>query len=173
MNIAFLDHQTAFNDIIALHDLINEVYEDAEKGFWLSGYQRTDPEALTAHIAKGEIAVAREHGEWIASICIYPAGATRMEFGMLVTDPAFRNRGIGKALVLFAEHIARKKKYSIMQLILLKPQHEKHSGKERLGNWYRSMGYQCEKSGPAGEMLPHLREKMAIACVYELLSKQL
>lgn len=173
IQIGFLSDETEFNDIIALSDLINEVYEDAEAGFWIPGHQRIDPEELQVLIRREEIIVASDNNEIVASICIHEISKKRLEFRMLVTDPAYRNKGIGKQLIEFAEDHARKNHYTEMQLVLVKPTNGVHKGKEELDRWYRSMGYQPEKKENLAEVLPHLKAKMATECICEIFSKQL
>jgi Acetyltransferase (GNAT) domain len=92
---------------------------------------------------------------------------------MLVAHPAHRGRGVGRALVDFAERQSRERGLRAMQLELLVPQAWRHSSKEFLKAWYGRLGYRLIRTIDVQDSHPHLAPLLATACDLEIYEKPL
>jgi GNAT superfamily N-acetyltransferase len=117
--------------------ITNAAYARGEAGIWRPGWTRTNPEWTRGDIAAQEVFVAREDARIVGSIRVVRLREDTAEFGMLAVDPAFGGRGIGHALISFAERL-----YDVawMELELLVPK-APHANKQRLHDWYTRLGY--------------------------------
>jgi GNAT superfamily N-acetyltransferase len=156
-----------------LADLVNRVYAVAEDGLWLHGSTRTTAAEVADLVRSGEIAVAREDGEIVGAVRLQDVADDVAEFGMLVADPDRRNRGIGRALLDFAEARARERGMRAMQLELLVPREWSHPSKEFLREWYGRRGYRIVRTGHLDEAYPHLAPQLATPCDFEIHHKPL
>jgi GNAT superfamily N-acetyltransferase len=156
-----------------LTDLINRVYATAEAGLWRDGSARTTPEEVAGLIRGGEIAVATREGELVGAVRLQDVADDVSEFGMLVADPDRRNRGIGRALLDFAEDRGRARGMRAMQLELLVPREWSHPSKEFLRDWYGRRGYRLVRTGRLDEAYPHLAPLLATPCDFEIHHKAL
>jgi N-acetylglutamate synthase-like GNAT family acetyltransferase len=105
----------ALADVPALHSLVERAYrgDSARKGWTheadLLGGQRTDVEALSAIIVDPaqRILIAISAGNVIGCVQISQKDANIAYLGLLSVDPDAQAGGLGKALIVEAEHIAR------------------------------------------------------------------
>jgi GNAT superfamily N-acetyltransferase len=161
-------------DLVArLVTLINVVYEAAEDGVWLDGGQRTTTAELAERVGAGEIAVARVDGEAVGTIRLREVAPGTGEFGMLAADSAHRGIGVGRALIDFAERLARHRGLEAMQLELLVPRAGTHPSKVMLDAWYRRLGYVVTRRSPAADAHPELVPELAVACDFLVYTKPL
>jgi GNAT superfamily N-acetyltransferase len=156
-----------------ISDLVNRVYAIAEEGLWVEGATRTTTSAMTELIAAGQIAVARMDGRIMGAVRIQQLDAGRGEFGMLVADPAHREKGIGRGLIAFAEELSRQRGLAVMQLELLVPREFTHPTKAFLHAWYMRLGYQPARSGTIDETYPQLALLLATPCDFVVYHKDL
>jgi predicted N-acetyltransferase YhbS len=102
-------------DIPALHRLVERAYrgDSARKGWTheadLLGGQRTDVEALGAMIADPaqRILIAVSEGDLIGCVQVSQKDADIAYLGLLSVDPDIQAGGLGKALIIEAEHTAQ------------------------------------------------------------------
>jgi GNAT superfamily N-acetyltransferase len=151
-------------------DLVNRVYAEAEKGLWQEGAERTDADEVAAIIRAGKLVEARLAGQLVGCVHVQ---LVEGEFGMLVAAPEFRNIGIGRDLVAFAEDWARQQGYPTMQLELLMPQTWTHPVKEFLHGWYTRIGYRPVRTEPFAEAYPALQPLLATPCDFVIYHKPL
>ena len=156
-----------------LTDLVNRVYASAEEGLWVDGATRTTTAEVAEMIAADQVAVARLDGGIVGAVRIQQLSDTKGEFGMLVADPAHRDQGIGRELVLFAEDLSRRRGMDVMQLELLVPREWKHPTKEFLHAWYTRMGYRPVQTGRIDDSYPHLAPLLAAPCDFVIYHKAL
>jgi GNAT superfamily N-acetyltransferase len=156
-----------------LTDLINEVYQVAEKGLWLDDAQRTTVTEVTALIRAGQIVVARLGGEVVATIRIQRLDAATGEFGQLAVASARHGSGLGRRLVDYAEQHSRSEGCTTMQLELLVPRGWTHPSKARLAQWYERLGYRVIRTGSIIEDFPHLAPLLATGCDFLIYHKDL
>jgi GNAT superfamily N-acetyltransferase len=156
-----------------LSELINEVYEVAERGLWREGFERTSEAEIAELIAGGEIAIVRRDGRVIGSIRIHDVAADASEFGLLVAAPDQRGVGVGRALVDHAEHETRDRGLRAIQLELLVPLEWSHPTKEFLKGWYTRRGYRIIGRRQVADAYPHLAPLLATPCQLTLYEKRL
>jgi GNAT superfamily N-acetyltransferase len=175
VDIAFVPTAAASDrDFVApVVDLVNRVYAEAEKGLWQEGAERTDAEEIAAVIRAGELVEARLDGQLVGGVHVQTFEGGLGEFGMLVAAPEFRNLGIGRDLVEFAEDWARRQGHPTMQLELLMPQTWTHPVKEFLHGWYTRIGYRPVRTQPFDEAYPALQPLLATPCDFVIYQKPL
>lgn len=147
-----------------LTDLINGVYAIAEAGLWVEGASRTTAERVTELVRCGQIAVARVAGQIVGCVRVQLLGGGVGEFGMLAVIPSSRGTGIGRELVRFAEHAAKRERCDVMQLEVLVPRGWSHPSKEFLTDWYTRSGYALARVGAIEESHPELAPLLATPC---------
>ena len=162
-------------DLVArLVDLVNDVYDAAERGLWRYGATRTTAAELAGLIAAGEIAVATTpDGRIVGSIHVRQVADDTAELGTLVAAPDHRGTGIGRELVGFAEDHSRDRGMRAIQLELLLPRHWRHPSKEFLRSWYGRRGYRLLGTRRMEETHPHLASLLATPSYLELREKSL
>jgi GNAT superfamily N-acetyltransferase len=160
-------------DVTNYVDLVNRVYAEAEKGLWQEGAERTDADEIAAVVRAGELVEARLGGHLVGCVHVATIEGGIGEFGMLVAAPEFRNLGIGRDLVAFAEDWARQHGYPTMQLELLMPQTWTHPVKEFLHGWYTRIGYRPVRTEPFADAYPALRPLLATPCDFVIYHKPL
>ena len=153
--------------------LVNSVYAVAEEGLWADGTSRTTPEEMAELIAAGQIAVARAD-EWIVgAVRVQRLDTGEAEFGMLVTDPAHRGKGVGRELIRFAERWSQERGLDRMQLEVLVPRQWSHPSKEFLKAWYPRIGYHPVSVGQFETSYPELAPLLATPCDFVIYQKSL
>jgi GNAT superfamily N-acetyltransferase len=153
--------------VVALTELVNRVYAEAEQGFWVEGTERTTTTDVARLIAGGEIAVARDgdgDAPVVGSIRVHALDGHTGALGMLVADPAHRGEGVGRDLMGFAEEHCRRQDHTVMQLELLVARQWTHPTKAFLDTWYARRGYRPVRSRPMAEARPRLAPFLATAC---------
>jgi len=146
-------------DIPAIVRLVNAAF-DVE--IFLEGV-RTDEKNVSELMQKGQFFLMLEDsGQIIASIYLELRGE-RGYFGMLAVDPSRQGKGIGRAMVEFAEDHCREQGCTIMDLKVLSPRKELPSYYQKLG--YTNMG--------TDEFRPSRPIKPGIECHLILMSKPL
>jgi GNAT superfamily N-acetyltransferase len=133
MRIAFAGDRAAVGP---LRELVNAAYEEGEAGLWRPGHERVSAGGVADLIARGELAVACADGRPVG--CVRIGGA---ELGLLAVARDAAGRGVGGALVAFAEETARERGAAAMRLELLVPRAGTHPAKDRLHAWYTRLGY--------------------------------
>ena len=154
-------------------DLINQVYEVAESGMWVSGATRTTPGEVADLTRAGEIVVADLDGQLAGCVRLQRLDERAGEFGMLAADPGRRGVGVGRELVAFAERVCRTDGATVMQLEVLVPREWSHPSKEFLLDWYARLGYRHVRTGSIEEAYPDLAPMLATACDFVIYEKDL
>jgi GNAT superfamily N-acetyltransferase len=156
-----------------LTELVNAVYEVAESGLWREGAKRTTAAELADEIRAGEIVVATRDGAVVGCVRVHDVAEDTSEFGILVSAPAERNTGVGRALLDFIEERGRERGRRSMQLELLVPREWSHPTKEFLADWYGRRGYELIALRDMGEAYPHLAPLLATPCDLQVREKRL
>jgi GNAT superfamily N-acetyltransferase len=125
------------DDVTEVVRITNAAYDRGEVGIWLPAWKRTNAEWTGSEVAAGEVFVARQYGRIVGSIRVIRLRDDTAEFGLLAVDPEHGGRGVGRALVAFAEALFD---VDWMELELLIP-HAPHAHKQRLHEWYSRLGY--------------------------------
>ena len=94
-------------------------------------------------------------------------------FGMLAAHPAQHGRGVGRALVRFAEDTSRADGAGTMRLELLVPREWTHPVKAFLAAWYARLGYRVVRTGSLDEDHPQLAPRLATPCDLQIFEKPL
>jgi GNAT superfamily N-acetyltransferase len=124
-------------DVAEVVRIINAAYDRGEAGIWQPGWRRTEREPVEQEVAAGEIVVARDGGGVVGSVRVRRIADDTAEFGLLAVDGGALGRGVGRALIAYAERIFP---VASMELELLVP-HAPHAHKQRLHEWYSRLGY--------------------------------
>jgi GNAT superfamily N-acetyltransferase len=125
------------DDVADVVRITNAAYDRGEAGIWLPEWKRTEAEWTGSEVAAREVYVAREDGRMVGSIRVVRLREDTAEFGLLAVDPEHGGRGVGRALVDFAERVHD---VDWMELELLVPK-APHANKQRLHEWYSRLGY--------------------------------
>ena len=154
--------------------LVNLVYGQAEAEFWKPDTSsRTTAEEIHKFIDNGDMLIAELDGILVGVCKIGLRDGNIAEFGMLCADPKFRNIGIGRDMVEFAENWGREKGAKQMRLELLTPRVGENASKEFLKKWYSRIGYKPSESTPFEEVSPHRMDDFAIQCDFTVWLKDL
>jgi ubiquinone/menaquinone biosynthesis C-methylase UbiE/GNAT superfamily N-acetyltransferase len=156
-----------------LAELVNRVYAVAEAGLWVEGATRTTASEMRDLIAQREVAVATIGQDVVGCVRIRELDGVRGEFGMLAVTPDRHGRGIGRALVRFAEQRSRERGHRTIELELLVPRGWVHPSKRLLDQWYRRIGYRVARSGTIEDAYPPLAPLLATPCHYVIYEKPL
>ncbi len=140
---------------------------------WRTEAKRTTAAELAEHIRGREIAVARAGEEILGSVRIWDVGDGRTEFGLLATAPEHRGRGIGSALVRFAERHTHRRGRRAMRLELLVPRGWTHPEKQKLDAWYRRIGYRAVSTASVDSAHPRLAPLLCTPCDFVVYEKTL
>ena len=163
------DHAT----VGLLTELINQVYEESERGLWVAGGTRTTPAELAGMIRARTIAVARLAGHVVGCVRVQRLESGEGECGLLAADPRRRGIGIGRELLRFAEEACRRDGLTTMQLELLVPRNWTHPSKEFLASWYVRCGYRQVRTGLLEDDYPALAPLLATPCDFAIYHKDL
>jgi GNAT superfamily N-acetyltransferase len=156
-----------------LTHLVNDVYRDAERGLWRDDAERTSATEIAGLIAARQIAVARRDGRIAGGVRVHDVGPDTAELGLLVSDPAQRGTGVGRALADHVEGHSRKRGLRAMRLELLLPRGWSHPEKEFLQTWYGRRGYRRIRTVEFDAGYPHLAPLLATPCDLAIYEKPL
>jgi GNAT superfamily N-acetyltransferase len=145
------------DDVPEVVRIINAAYDRGEAGIWRPGWERTNSDWTGREVAAGEVFVARHDGRVVGSIRVIPLRDDTAEFGLLAVDPECGGRGVGRALVNFAEALFD---VDWMELELLVP-HAPHAHKRRLHDWYSRRGYRPTRRRDFAAVYPEPGELLA------------
>lgn len=141
--------RATLDDVPALNQLVNSAYRgDSSKKGWtteadLLGGIRTDENGLTAMLQHPAASILKyqEAGQLIGCVYVEQNGDA-LYLGMLTVSPDIQAQGIGKKLLLAAEHYAIDHQCSRITMQVITVRHE-------LIAWYERRGYV-----PTGEKKP-------------------
>ena len=158
--------------IEAICGLVNRAYSVAELGLWREPYARTTPALTADSIAREELAVARQDGGIVGSICTFQLDGETGWCGALAVDPALGRRGLGATLMRFAEERAAAAGARTMQLEVLAPR-PAHPHTDLITAWYVRRGYREVGRFPLAEVEPDVVPFLATACDVLVMQKSL
>lgn len=156
-----------------VYKLVNKVYRDFESRLWGDDYERISQEELIYLSAQGSIYIAHDEGALLGVVKYLSMNEIEAEFGMLVTNPLYRGKGVASKMVSFVEKKAREEGRLQMRLEILKPVNEIHEDKERLDKWYTKIGYIESHKEAFSTMYPHLAPIIKIECDFVVYKKKL
>lgn len=182
--ISFPDSALAGNQsfIQDLTKLINNVYIEGESEFWKGGkIDRCQPDEVRGLVGSGDqLAVAWRQGssqtevEDIAGcLKVHMVDEKTATFGILISAAAYREKGVGRKLVQFAEGWAKQHGAVMMRMELLFANGWHHPLKTRLGEWYERAGYRLVRAIDMAEMYPDLAALLAKPCDLRVYQKPL
>jgi len=184
VHISFPDPALAANQIFIqeLTKLINNVYIEGESEFWKGGQiERCQPDEVRDLVASGrQLAVAWRHSSSRTDVADI-AGCLKVHmvdektgtFGILISAPVYRGKGVGRNLVQFAEGWAKQRGAVMMQMELLFANGWHHPLKTRLGEWYERAGYKLIRAIDMAEMYPDLATLLGRPCDLRVYQKPL
>ena len=161
------------SDIIGLVDMVNAVYDIAEKGIWKTYAKRISEQRLKSLIRSSSVIAARSNTTIVGVIVLQSKTTDIAEFGMLSTHIKHQSKGIGTILISAAEDLALDENHKIMQLELLIPKHVTNQSKIKLQNWYLKLGYKAVKKESFEVLYPEKVADLAIECDFTIWQKQL
>jgi len=161
------------NNINRLHDLINQVYAEAEDGMWLENSSRITKSEVREMLENEQLVLAMSDGKIVGSVKKLKINSTTCEFGILVADETFRGQGIGSSLVNAFENWAIAAGFKTLQLALLTPRDWEQPSKEFLKKWYSRIGYIPERTESFAARYHHRAHEMATECDFTVWKKQL
>jgi GNAT superfamily N-acetyltransferase len=142
-------------DVAELVELINRAYAVGEVGLWIDDFDgRTDEAEIAAAISAGQMLVARVEGRLVGCLRTRALDSTMSDIGLIGVHPDAWGAGTGRALVDFAEDLARSRGATTMRLELLVPRTGSHPDKERLRAWYTRRGYSVVATIPFEVYVP-------------------
>lgn len=171
LTISYIDSSDA--RIIQVHDLVNSVFKVFEEKLWDERYKRVSIESLKSYADKKELIIGEWDGELVTAVQLENLGDFTYRFGMLVTKPKSRGKGIANKMRLFVEGEAKKNKASQMLLEILKPTYEKHPEKDEIQHWYQRHDYSLKEIHNFKDWYPHLDKIIKIPSELYILGKDL
>jgi predicted N-acetyltransferase YhbS len=135
-----------------------------EAGLWVPGRERTTAADLTGCIERRELAAAYDGDRPVGCIRLGRTDHGTGELGMLAAARDATGRGVGRALVAFAEATARERGASTMRLELLVPREGTHPAKVRLHEWYSRLGYRAVDRDDFAVAYPEPALWLAVPC---------
>lgn len=132
--------------------MINAAYAAGEDGMWKPGTPRVFEQDVRAMVEAGEIITVERDGELAGSVRVRRLGDDTGELGIL--SAAKVGGGVGPELIARAEAWARENGMTRMRLQLLVPREGAHPFKQRLHEWYTSLGYRVIGREPFEDALP-------------------
>ena len=158
--------------VAALTNLVNEAYEQAERGLWRPGVARTTLEETALAISLGELAVASSDGQLTGTVRTRLLDVETGWFGALAISAAFAGRGLGSQFVSFVESSARDAGARTMQLEVLTP-HCAHPHIDWLTRWYQSLEYIDVERRALAEVEPSAVPFLVAPCDVTVMRKPL
>lgn len=148
--------------VIRVTDVVNRAYEPAGDGLWSAPLRRTTLEGTREAIAGGTVAIVEIDGEIVGAVQSQRDGAAAW-FGVLAVDPSHAGRGVGTALVTFAEDEARAGGARTMELEVLSAD-PPLAHLERLAAWYTRRGYREVSRTRLASAPTSARPALIVAC---------
>ena len=161
-------------DLNTISQQVNEIYLDEEKGIWPTDgtYERTNRENLIKSVKSGELIVAFNGNQPVATIKVYNIDL-KWYFGMLTTFYGHRKKGIAKLLINYVETFLKKNKVEELHIELLFSPTIEMPHKHSLKKWYEDLGYEYLKTIKFTDVNPEKKTIMRHDCVFEILKKDL
>eukprot|EP00668_Euglena_longa_P029277 GGOE01036623.1.p1 GENE.GGOE01036623.1~~GGOE01036623.1.p1 ORF type:complete len:180 (-),score=47.78 GGOE01036623.1:184-723(-) len=156
----------------AIVSMVNEAYEEGERGMWQPGQHRTSLEEVRMLAKKQELLLATVGDQLVGSVHVKIQGSEGM-LGMLSVSLSERRGGVGRKLIAAAEDHCRAAGCTSMQLELLTPKGWVHPTKKFLDEWYRRIGYVPLRTKSFDREYPHSMPLMTGPCDFTLYSKPL
>ena len=156
-----------------LTELINRAYAAGEAGLWVHGTLRIAPAAVVAAIRGGGMLVATAGAPIVGCAWMRMLDDATADLGLVSADPEHWGGGVGRALVRFAEDVARSRGVATMQLELLVPRDGAHPDKDRLRAWYERLGYHVVRTAPFEAIATHSASELAKPCEFLVFQKPL
>lgn len=162
------------SDLNVISQQVNDIYLDEEKGIWPTDgkYERTNAENLTQTAKSGELIVAFDTNQPVATIKVYKIDS-KWYFGMLTTFYGHRNKGIAKRLIKYVETFLKQDKVDKLYIELLFSPTLEMPHKHSLKKWYEDLGYKYVKTIKFTDVNPEKENIMRHNCVFEILKKDL
>lgn len=135
-------HAAAERERGALAALVNRAYVEAEQGLFAGAAPRTSADAMAEAIAAGWQVVAQTEARVVGALHTRLLDAHGAWLGAVAVDVAHAGTGLGRALVGFAEALARERGARAMQIEVLAPR-PMLPHFERLAAWYGRLGYRA------------------------------
>ncbi|KAG5951129.1 hypothetical protein E4U53_003731 [Claviceps sorghi] len=181
--------------VTCLARIVNDAYAEVEADIFLADYRRTNEEEIVRLVREGRLAIAylaaddkptshaadstsREtwaapRGTPIGCVVVKQLSARLGNFGMLALESKHRGRGLGRALIGFAENHCRDLGCTTMQMELLVPTSFAHTVKLRMQDWYQRLGYRIVKLGSFDQDYPSLATRLMTPVDYKVFEKAL
>ena len=156
-----------------LVELINRAYAAGEAGLWRPGTLRIAPDEVAAAIRAGAMLAARDGERIVGCAAVRSLDPATVELGLVSADPEHWGGGVGRALVRFADDLARRRGAAAMQLRVLVPRDGTHPDKERLRAWYERLGYRVVRVASFEEIAGHAASDLATPCEFLIFRKAL
>lgn len=160
-------------EMSALVNLINSVYDNCESGLWIKDKKRVTEDELIEYISKKELLICRFNDRLIGCIRSIYLTSTISEFGMLAVLPQFRGYGVGRKLISLIEDKARMEGCSLMQLEIFDGSSSSHIDKVFLREWYKELGYKFLKNLDAYNKYEWVGENSLVKLKLELWQKNI
>jgi len=162
------------SDLNIISQQVNDIYLDEEKGIWPTDgkYERTNAENLKQSAKSGELIVAFDGNQPVATIKVYEIDS-KWYFGMLTTFYSHRKKGIAKQLINYVETLLKKNKVDKLYIELLFSPTLEMPHKHSLKKWYENLGYKYIETIKFTDVNPEKAPIMNHDCVFEILFKNL
>jgi len=134
--------QASFNDVKELNNLVNSAYRgDESKKGWTTEAEildgiRIDEKALELLLAKPEVTILKltdQSGKIVGTVCL-EVKSHDLYLGMFAVSPLAQGNGMGKSLLIAAEHHAIENNCARIIISVI-------SSRVELINWYSRHGY--------------------------------
>jgi GNAT superfamily N-acetyltransferase len=130
----------------------------------MPGRERITAPELAECVARREFAAAFDEDRPVGCVRVTLPDAATGELGVLAVARDATGRGVGQALVDFAEAAARERGATVMRLELLVPRDGAHPAKVRLHAWYSRLGYRVVARGDFAAGYPEAALWLAVPC---------
>ncbi|KAH8596314.1 hypothetical protein B0O99DRAFT_111490 [Bisporella sp. PMI_857] len=156
---------TSLSDKEATHlaDIVNTVYSIGEGRFWVPGWTRTTPAALSSVASQHELIGAYVSSRLVGCLRSSPEDDAGT-LSILAVSTEAGGKGIATDMIVFAEEHWKAQGKKMMKLEILVPRDRRSETKERLRVWYGRMGYVKVRTGTLDEGYGDLVKQLAIGC---------
>lgn len=156
-----------------VYALVNNVFKVFEEKLWNERYERVSIDTLRTYAEKRELIIGEWDGDLVSAVQLENLKEGIFRFGMLVTKPEARGRGIANKMRLFVENEAKENEAKEMLLEILKPTYEIHPEKDEIQRWYQRHDYSLKEIHDFKEWYPHLDKIIKIPSELYIFSKDL